>query len=67
MKKHDLLAALNDVRRGKDDDYSAGIKFGYALGLIHGCPVPQYLRLLDLLHNAAQNAAIEKFQRRKAA
>jgi len=67
MTNDHLLTALNDVRRGDDDNYSAGIKFGYALGVIQNCPIPQYLRLLDLLHNAAQNAAIEKFQRRTAA
>ena len=43
MTNDHLLTALNDVRRGDDDNYSAGIKFGYALGAIQNCPVPPEL------------------------
>ena len=57
-----LMNAIMEVRQGDKDLYSAGIKFGYAMGMLHALPVPEYLRMLDLLNNAATYAGNERRQ-----
>lgn len=62
-----LFDAILKVRQGDAKDYTAGMNYGYALGMLHHRPVPEFLRLLDLLNNAATYAANERAAQRAAA
>jgi hypothetical protein len=62
-----LIDSIWKVRRGDESDYTAGMNYGYALGMIHERPIPEYLRLLDLLNNAAAYESSERLARRLAA
>jgi hypothetical protein len=57
-----LTRVLQKVRDGDAKEYTEGMNFGYALGMIHAYPVIEYLRLLDLLNNAAKYASSERLK-----
>jgi len=62
-----LIDSIWKVRLGDKSDYTAGMNYGYALGMIHNLPIPEYLRMLDLLNSAAAYESSERIARRLAA